>query len=280
MDPLIITAAITGAEVSKEDNPALPVTPKEIGKAAYDCYLAGASIIHVHARLNDGTPSQSKEIYEEILYEISKYCDVIVQVSTGGAIGMTIEERAEPLKLNPQMATLTTGSVNFGEAVFLNTPVDIQYLYDEMLLRNIYPEFEIFDIGMLENANRLINNSPQLPNYHYDFVMGVPGAIPATIENLIHLYNQLPPNSTWSVAGIGRFQLPLAIHAMLMNGHVRVGFEDNIYYRKGILAQSNAQLVHRIHQIAQCIDRPIATVEEAKNILKLNETWGNVYEKK
>lgn len=269
MNKLIITAALTGAEVTKEHHPGLPVTPDEIAEAAYQSYLAGASIIHVHARERDGTPSQSIEIYREIIDKINKKCDVIVQVSTGGAVGMSIDERMQPIFLQPEMATLTTGTVNFGDGVFMNSPEDIEKLANTMKSEGVLPEFEIFDVGMIQNALKLIKQLEFETHCHFDFVMGVPGGIPATIENLLVMLHQIPPNATWTVAGIGRFELQMAVHAIVMGGHVRVGFEDNIYYSKGVRAESNAQLVKRIAHLAKEVGREIATPTETREILKL-----------
>ncbi|CAH2716562.1 3-keto-5-aminohexanoate cleavage enzyme [Neobacillus rhizosphaerae] len=268
MNKLMITAALTGAEVTKEQHPALPVTPEEIAIAAYECFKAGASIIHIHARENDGTPSQNIEIYREIIERIKEKCDVIIQVSTGGAVGMTMEERMQPIFLKPEMATLSTGTVNFGDSVFLNSPNDMEKLADSMLNEGILPEFEIFEVGMIQNALKLVSKR-DLKHLHFDFVIGVPGAIPATIENLLLLKSQIPNDATWTVAGIGRHQLPMAVYAMLMGGHVRVGFEDNIFYKKGVFANSNAQLIERIVRIADEIGREIATPTEARKILGL-----------
>jgi 3-keto-5-aminohexanoate cleavage enzyme len=269
LDKLIITAAITGAEVTKKQNPNLPVTPEEIGVAAYECYKAGASIIHIHAREDDGTPSQDIHIYRQIIKEIKKRCDVIIQVSTGGAVGMTMEERMQPVFLKPEMATLTTGTVNFGDSIFVNAPKDIERLANIMFKEGVLPEFEIFEVGMIQNARKLISNRKDSSHPHFDFVMGVPGGIPATIENLLLMIRQIPNHATWTVAGMGKYELPMAVHAILLGGHVRVGFEDNIYYEKGILAESNAQLVEKIVRVADELGRDIATPDDAREILGL-----------
>ncbi|AZR74063.1 3-keto-5-aminohexanoate cleavage protein [Anoxybacter fermentans] len=270
MEKLIITAAICGAEVTKEQNPNLPITPDELAQAAYDAEQAGASIIHLHVRDENGNPTQSEEVFREVIEKIkAKGCKAIIQPSTGGAVGMTAEERIQPLNLRPEMATLSTGSVNFGDDVFLNSPEYIEFFASRMKELGIKPEIEVFEVGMINNALRLVKKGLIEPPLHFDFVMGVPGGIPGEVEDLLHLVRKIPEGSTWSVAGIGRYELPLAVMAIIMGGHVRVGFEDNIYYSKGVLAESNAQLVERIVRIAKEVGREIATPDEAREILHI-----------
>lgn len=267
MTPLIITAALTGAEVTREQQPALPITPEEIGVAAAECAAAGASIVHVHGRLADGTPTQDKEVYRRIIAEVKKRCDVIVQVSTGGAVGMTPQERLAPVTLRPEMATLSMGSVNFGGDVFVNHPTDMEVFAREIRAQGVKAELEIFDSGMLHTAKRWLAKGLLDAPAHFDLVLGVPGAMPGTSQALTYLLGELPPGATWTVAGIGAAQLPLAVQAIVLGGHVRVGFEDNVYYRKGELASSNAQLVARIARLAAELDRPVATPQGARQIL-------------
>jgi len=271
MDKLIITAALTGAEVTKEQQPNLPVTPDEIAEEAYRCWQAGASIVHIHARMPDGTPTQSKEVYAEIKQKIQERCDIIIQFSTGGAVWHKPEERIQCLDAMPEMATLSAGSCNFGDDVFMNSPSFMELLAKTMKEKGIKPEIEVFEPGMIENALRLVKKGLLELPLHFDFVLGVPGAMTGNIEDLVFLVNKLPSGCTWSVAGIGRYELPLAVHAILMGGHVRVGFEDNIYYKKGELAKSNAQLVERIVRIAKEVGREIATPNEAREILGIKK---------
>jgi 3-keto-5-aminohexanoate cleavage enzyme len=269
MDKLIITAAMIGAEVTREHNPNLPVTPSEIAEAAYDCYNAGASVVHLHVREDDQTPTQSGERFKETIERIKDKCNIIIQVSTGGAVGMTAEERLQPVYLKPEMATLSTGSVNFGDDVFLNPPAYLEEFARAMQENGVRPEIEVFDVGMINNALQLVKKGLLEEPLHYDFVMGVPGGIPGTLKNLLHLSESIPSGSTWTVAGMGRHELPLGTAAIIMGGHVRVGFEDNIYYDKGVLAQSNAQLVERIVRVAEIHNRPVANPDEARKILRL-----------
>lgn len=267
MDKLIITAALTGAEVTRQQQPALPITPEEIGLAAAECAAAGASIVHVHARHPDGTPTQDKAIYQQIMAEVQQRCDVIVQISTGGAVGMSPQERLAPVSLKPEMATLSMGSLNFGKDVFLNLPDDIALFAAEMCTQGVKPELEIFDSGMLATARRWLAKGQLSSPAHFDFVMGVPGGMAATPQALMYLLSELPAGSTWTVAGIGSAQLPMATLGILLGGHVRVGFEDNIHYRKGELAISNAQLVARVARLAAELGRAVATPDEARRIL-------------
>lgn len=267
MKKLILTAALTGAEVTREQQPALPISPEEIGIAAAECVKAGASIVHLHGRNPDGSSTQDKETYRRIIDEVRSRCDAIVQISTGGAVGMTAHERIAPVCLKPDMATLSMGSVNFGGDVFLNTPDDMKAFLDEMNRFGVKPELEIFDAGMIATVRHWIKKGWLPDNPHIDFVLGVPGAMPGTPEALMYLVSQLPPAATWTVAGIGSAQLPLGTMAMVLGGNVRTGFEDNIYFRKGELAVSNAQLIERLADLALILGREIATPSEARAML-------------
>lgn len=270
MEKLIITAALVGAEVTREDTPHLPITPREIGEAAAKAAEAGAAIAHIHVRDEKGNPSQNRDLYAEAIEEIRKRTDIIIQVSTGGAVGMSSEERQQPLTLCPEMATLTTGTVNFGADIFLNPPEMIEQFAKTMQQYGVRPEFEIFDVGMVATALNLVKKGLVTGHLHFDFVMGVPGGIPATADNLLHMVRLLPEEATWTVAGIGRHELPMAALGIVLGGHVRVGLEDNIYYRRGQLA-TNEELVARVVRIAHEMDREVATPAEARAILGINE---------
>lgn len=267
MEKLIITAALTGAEVTRELQPNLPITPDEIAQAAYECYVAGASIVHIHARDEEGNPTQAYEVYKEIKEKIEEKCNIIFQPSTGGAVWHGPEERLQPVELKPEMATLSCGTCNFGPDVFMNSEEYMEKFATRMKELGVKPEMEIFERGMIENAKKLAKKGLVETPMHFDFVLGVPGACPGTPEDLLHMIHAIPENSTWTVAGIGRYELPLATMAILLGGHVRVGFEDNIYYSKGRLAKSNAELVERIVRLAKELGREVATPEEARRIL-------------
>ncbi len=267
MEKLIITAAVNGAEVMRNHTPYVPYTPEEVANAAVESADAGASIIHVHARCADGTATQDKEVYREIIERIREKSRVIVQVSTGGAVGMSAAERADVITLEPEMATLTSGTVNFGDSVFYNAPADIEQFAKLMAKHKVRPEVEVFDTGMITTAARLMQKGWLAGPLHFDLVMGVPGGISAEMTNLLHMVSLLPAGSTWTVAGIGRAQLPMATAAILLGGHARVGLEDNIYYAKGQLAKSNAELVSRVVRLAGELGREVATPDEARRLV-------------
>lgn len=270
MEKLVITVALDGAEVTREQNPYLPVTPDEIAADAERCRNAGAAMVHVHARRPDGSPTQDPAVYAEIIRAVRARTDVIVQVSTGGAVGMSEQERLAPVMLKPEMASLTTGTVNFGSGVFMNPPELIEEFARTMVAHGVVPEIECFDLGHIDNALALVRKGILSLPLHFDFVMGVPGGIGPTVRNLVHMSESIPPGCTWSVAGIGRAQLPLATAAILLGGHVRVGLEDNIYYSKGVLA-SNEMLVARVVRLARELGREVATPDEARRILRLSD---------
>jgi len=271
MEKLIITAAICGAEVLKEHNPAVPYTVEECVREAKSAYDAGASLIHLHVREDDGTPTQSKERFKVIMDAIRKKCpDVIIQPSTGGAVGMTDDERLQPTELNPEMATLDCGTLNFGgDEVFMNTENTIKYFGDRMIERGIKPELEVFDKSMIEMALRLHKKGHIQKPMHFDFVMGVNGGIGGDIRDFAFLRGSIPSDATYTVAGVGRFEFPLAVLAIIDGGHVRVGFEDNVYLSKGVLAKSNGELVAKVVRLAKEFGREIANPTEARQILGL-----------
>jgi 3-keto-5-aminohexanoate cleavage enzyme len=268
VDPLVITVAPVGAELTPEQTPHLPVTPAQLGAVAREIRAAGASIVHVHCRNDDGTNTHDVARFRAADEAIRANSDLIVQFSTGGAIGMTPEERAAPLELRPEMATLTCGSVNFGDAIFENSFPIMRGILAAMRRYGVAPELEIFDRGHLSNARLLANSGDLTLPQHVDFVLGVPGGLDASVDNLVDLVRALPAGCTWSVAGIGRMQLPLAVTAIAMGGHVRVGLEDNIYYERGRLAR-NEELVARVVRIATELGRPVATPDEARALLRL-----------
>jgi 3-keto-5-aminohexanoate cleavage enzyme len=268
MEPLIITCAPVGAEITPEQTPHLPYTPAKLAETARAVREAGGSIVHVHCRNDDGTNTHSVERFREAYEAIRGASDLIVQFSTGGAIGMTPEERASVLQLRPEMATLTCGSVNFGDDIFENSFPIMRGILAKMHEFGVKPELEIFDHGHLANAKRLAKEGLLTFPQHVDFVLGVPGALDASVQNLCELVDDLPGGCTWSVAGIGRAQLQLALAAIAMGGHVRVGLEDNLYYSKGRLAR-NEELVARVARIAEEAGRPVATPAQARRILGL-----------
>ena len=275
MEKLIITAAICGAEVTKEQNPAVPYTVEEIVREAKSAVDAGAAIVHLHVREDDGTPTQSHVRFQECEEAIYKVCpNVILIPSTGGAVGMSPEERLDSTNTTPipEMATLDCGTCNFGDDIFDNTMPTMRAFGKRMIEKGIKPEYECFEMGHLDTLLTMARKGevPGAP-MQFNFVLGVPGCTPATVGNLSWLVNQIPAGSTWTVTGVGRSAFPMAATAIAMGGNVRVGFEDNIYLSKGVKAASNGELVAKVVRIAKELGREIATSDEARQILGLRK---------
>lgn len=271
MEKLIITAAICGAEVTKEHNPAVPYTKEEMIREAKAAYDAGAAVIHVHVREDDGTPTQSKARFAEILPAIQEACPGAILIpSTGGATGMTPEERLQPTELMPEMATLDCGTCNFGDDIFVNDMPTMRAFGKRMIENGIKPEYECFEMGHLDTILTMAKKGevPGAP-MQFNFVLGVPGCTPATVQNLAWLVNGIPAGSTWTATGVGRNAFTLAAPAIVMGGNVRVGFEDNLYLSRGVLAKSNGELVEKVVRLANELGRGIASPAEAREILSL-----------
>src|SRR4051812_44615966 len=267
--PAILTAAICGAETTREQTPYLPITADELAEEAAKCAAAGASVIHLHVRKNDGTPTQERTLFDRAIRAIRSRCDVIVQTTTGGAVGMSAEERAQPLECNPEMATLNAGSLNFGDDVFLNPFPMVREFARRMRDRGIVPELECYDAGHVESCLTLAKEGVIDLPAHFDFVLGVRGGLSASEENLKFLLGKLPQGSTFSVAGIGRHQLPLAELSLRLGGHARCGLEDNVYLSKGVLAKGSFELVARLAEMARAAGRAIATPARARQTLRV-----------
>lgn len=275
MEKLIITAAICGAEVTKQQNPAVPYTVEEIVKEAKSAVDAGAAIVHLHVREDDGTPTQSRDRFQECEEAILKVCpNVILIPSTGGAVGMSPEERLQSTDTTPlpEMATLDCGTCNFGDEIFDNTMPTMRAFGKRMIERGIKPEYECFEMGHLDTILNMARKGevPGAP-MQFNFVLGVPGCTPATVENLCWLVKNIPAGSTWTSTGIGRHAFTLAAPTIVMGGNVRVGFEDNLYLERGVLAKSNGELVDKVVRLAKLLGRPIATSDEAREILGLRK---------
>jgi uncharacterized protein (DUF849 family) len=270
--PCIITVAITGSVPTKKDSPAVPITVPEQIESTQAAYEAGASLVHVHVRNDDGTTTSDPEKFGRFLAGIRKHCpDMIVQFSTGGRSGMG-KERGGMLHLKPEMASLTTGSVNFAKIIYENHPTLINDLAASMLAHDIKPEIEIFDLAMLYNAAKLVADGLLKAPVHVQFVLGIPGALPADRAVLDFELEQLErvlPGATWTAAGIGRHQLTVNEWALELGGHCRTGLEDNLKFDKERFASSNAQLVQRVAALAGKFGRSVATPAEARSILGL-----------
>lgn len=265
--PLILTAAIVGAEVTRKDTPHLPITAAEIADEAARCRDAGASVIHLHVRTKDGAPSQSSELFQEAIDAIRQKVDIVVQTSTGGAVGMSIAERAGPLVCRPEMATLNCGTLNFGDDVFVNTRPDIRGLAKKISEAGSVAELECYEVGHVEEALALHKEGLLKDPLHFQFVLGIRGGAPAREDVLRFLVSLVPGGSTWGVAAVGRFQKPLTELGMTLGGHARVGLEDNIYLEKGVLAEGSAPLVARAAAFAKTIGREVVDTARARSLL-------------
>lgn len=269
MDPLIITCAGIGAEITPEQQPGLPIGPAAVARDAEDCRRAGASIYHLHVRDEAGRPTMDVDTFAATRDAVGAVSDLIVQFTSGGAVSDTEEDRIAPLSLRPEMASLTTGTVNFGDGVFWNPPQLIERLYSRMRELNVSPEFEILEPGMIANANHVYESHSESHHRHYDFVIGVPGGMPAWADSVPFLADHVPADASWGATGIGRAHLEVTKTAIALGGHVRTGFEDVRYYARGELATSNAQLIGRVADMARAANREVATPAQAREILGL-----------
>lgn len=272
MEKLIITVGITGSRITREQTPYIPITPQEIAQSGIEAWRAGASVLHVHVRdPKTGLGTQDHSIFKEVVDRIRGETDAILCLTTSGIPGRNLQfqERLVPLSFNPELVSFDAGSINMRENVFLNPPEFLELLAKETLAKGIKPELEVFEVGMAQTCIRYLEKGLLKPPLHFQFVLGIIGGMPATAKSLLHLSEIIPQDSTWSVIGIGPDQLPMAMVAMTMGGHARVGLEDNIYYSKGVLAKTNAQLVERVVRIAKEFGRDIATPQESRKILNL-----------
>lgn len=274
MDPLIINAAITGMVPMKADNPHVPITPEEIIADARRCRDAGATVMHLHARDADGSATYKKEIYAEIFEGVREECpELLISGSCSGRVYGEFWQRSEVLELQPDFGSLTLGSLNFPKQPSINSPEMIQKLALAMKSRGIVPELEIFDLGMAEYAHYLIHKKMMGPPLYANLLLGSLGTLGATPENLCTLLRALPTGTTWSVAGIGRFQFAMNSLAVVMGGHVRVGLEDAIYEDwETKRPATNPGLIDRVVRLAQAAGRRIATAEEARRLIGVAPT--------
>ncbi len=271
---LILTAALVGAEVTRAQNPHVPFTPEEIADEAARCREAGASVVHLHVRTDDGKPTQSRDRFAATIEAIRRKSDVVIQVTTGGAVGMPIEERCQPLLLRPipEMATLNCGTINFGDDIFVNTRKEIREVAARIQETGSIAECECYEVGHLDEALSLVKENRISGTLHVQFVMGVPGAMAPRESLLRFLVGELAASGvphSWAVAATGRHQRPMTELAMRLGGHARVGLEDNIYLEKGVLAEGSAPLVARAAAYAASIDRKLADPARARELLGL-----------
>jgi uncharacterized protein (DUF849 family) len=281
MSKLIITAALTGVLATREQCPAIPYTPKEIGEEAERAAGAGAAIVHIHARTPDGAPDWSVETFAEIFAEVRARTDAIINFSTG-AVGIPPEERIAHIRdLRPEMAALNMGSMNYAiysekrkvfyhDHVFANPFHDIQFFLETMNSADVRPEMECFDAGHIGNTRPLIDMGVLEPPFQFSLIMGVLGGIPGTTRHLVDQVDGLPAGSHWQVIGIGLNQWPLVAAAITMGGNVRVGLEDNFYIEGGRMAKSNGELVEKAARLCRDLGREVATAAEARAQLGLD----------
>jgi uncharacterized protein (DUF849 family) len=288
MDKVIVTVAVTGGQTTREQHPGLPVTPEEIARAAYECYNEGAAIVHIHVRdPKTGKRSMELEHYVETVQRLKAKCNMIINLSTGPGGQLTVgpdnqpqmdrsfmatpEKRVEHVvKLKPDLCSLDIGSSNAGFGVFVNAQAVIDKMAEMIKQAGVKPEVEIFDVGHIQIANRLIKLGLVEKNAHFQLCMGTKMGVPATVRDAVYLAESLPSGTTWSIFGIGASHFPMVAMGVLMGGHVRVGFEDNVYFKKGQLAKSNAELVQHTATIIRDLHKEPASVEEARKILGLS----------
>ncbi|MBP2639268.1 MAG: kce 5 [Firmicutes bacterium] len=273
MDKTIITVAVTGAFPTKEHNPNIPLTPKEIAADVVECWKAGAAVAHLHMRDDEGKGTMNKDKFKETVELIRAQCDIVLNLTTSGDLFATDETRmAHVIELKPEMASYDAGSMNWMHSgLFLNPPQFLEKLGKVMLENNVKPEIEIFDAGMVYNSFYYIKKGVLATPAHYQFVLGADGGTAATVENLVYLKSLIPSEATWSALGIGKGHLPVLFATLALGGHVRVGMEDNVYYAKGRLAKSNAEFVARAARLIGEANKTVATPDEARKILGLKK---------
>jgi 3-keto-5-aminohexanoate cleavage enzyme len=272
VEPVVITCGLTGSRITKRQTPAIPVTPDEIVASGIEAWRAGAAVLHVHVRDQEtGLGTQDPAVFGEVVSALRAETDVVLCLTTSGIPGRNLpfEERIAPLALRPEMASFDAGSLNTPAGVFLNPPEFLDALAARALELDVKLELECFDSGMVVTALSYLERGAVAAPAHFQFVLGAPTGMPATAESLVYLTRLLPDAATWSAIGIGRAQLPMTTLAMVMGGHVRVGLEDNIYYRRGALATGNGQLVERAVRLAGELGRPVASPAETRAILSL-----------
>jgi 3-keto-5-aminohexanoate cleavage enzyme len=273
-DRLIVMVAPSIPEGVARGIPGLDLSPEGIADEVVRACNAGASIVHLHVWDEHGRPGLETSAFERTIRLIRERCDIIIEGSTGGTHDTSIEGRSLALQTDVDMASLNTGTVNWGNTVYRNSPDDIAYWAQEMQRKGIKPDLAAFEIGMVANSLELVEKGWVKPPLYYTFILGQQGVMPATPRNLLSLSEAVPPGSCWSAAGHGGHDLRVASMAIAMGGHARVGFEDNPYYRPGELATSNAQLVERLVRIAQEVGRTIASPNETREMLGMSRRSG------
>jgi uncharacterized protein (DUF849 family) len=269
MNPAVLTAALTGPIATKADNAALPTTPEEIARAAAEAHDAGAAVVHVHVRDTQGRPTADLDVAQRTVGLIEDACPALVQLSTGVGLEVPFEERERLVEARPRMATLNVCSMSFGSGEFRNPPDGVRRLAARMADLGVKPELEIYDSGHLDVALALLAEGLLAEPLQFSIVLGVRGGAAATAENLIAMVRRMPAAAVWQVIGIGRHNLAMTAIGLALGGNARTGMEDTLMVRRGVPAQSNAQLVHRLADVARALERDPATVEETVQALGL-----------
>ncbi|MEU9023460.1 3-keto-5-aminohexanoate cleavage protein [Actinomadura sp. NPDC048394] len=269
----LITVAPTGAESAKADVPALPVTLDELVQTAKECEAAGAAVIHVHIRDDDARPTLDPSRLRDTVAALRESTGLIVQLSTGGAVTDPYEDRLRVLDAAPDMCSLTCGTVNFGDDVFMNPWPFMVELYQRTQELEVVPEFELFDLGQVASLHRLLDKHglPYGGHVHCDLVMGVPGGMPGDARTLVAAVDALPEGATWSATGIGRTSLPVLFAALSAGGHLRVGMEDTVTFAKGRPVSANVELVERAASAAALAQRPAMPAADARTLLGVKQ---------
>lgn len=272
-NPVIITVALTGSRPTKEMNPAVPITPKEIIQAAVDCCHAGAAIAHIHVRDPEtGRPAFKVELFKEVLEGIRQRCDMLVNLTTSGFNLKgpdVIAQRLQTVSLKPDLCSFDLGSVNFADHAFINPPEWGYTASQTMQEAGVKPEIEVFDVGHIAQAIHLIDRKRINPPPYFQLCMGIRWGVEATPENLMFMKSKLPGDAVWSVLGVGKEQLSMIAMGLILGGNIRVGFEDNIHLKRGVLAQSNAQMVEKAATLAEQLHRTVASPSVARKILRI-----------
>jgi len=267
---VILTVAPTGSSTPAAKCPGLPVTPAEIAAETYECWKAGASVVHLHVRDDQGNASMEYEKFRESVALIREKCDIVINMTTAGGFGVPDDERILPLDLIPEMATMDAGSMNVkGDFVFHNSVAFLEKLGRRAQELGIRPEIEVMDTGMVYTALRLIEQGYIKSPPHFQMVLGMENGMAATVENLVYMKNLLPPGATWSAFGVGKAHLTILMAILALGGHVRVGMEDNIYLDAGQKASSNVDFVERTRRIIELNNKRPATPEETRAMLGL-----------
>jgi 3-keto-5-aminohexanoate cleavage enzyme len=269
MTAAVLTAALTGPIATKADNPALPVSPEEIATEARAAWAAGASVVHVHLRDQEGKPTADLQVAHRVVGLIEQACPALIQLSTGVGLGVPFEQRERLVEAGPTMATLNVCSMTFGDSEFHNPPEAVRRLAARMREVGVKPELELYDTGHVEMALALREEGLLEEPLQFSLVLGVRGGMRAEVENIVHVVRRLPPDAVWQVIGIGRHNLSMTAIGLAMGGNARTGMEDTLMLRRGVLTSGNGELVSRLADVARALERPSADLEETRRLLGL-----------